>query len=236
MSRQLVIIPVYNEESTIKEVLGELCHHYSGDVLLVNDGSTDNSMERIHHCIEKRPIKIIEHPANLGYGRSLIDGFRFAQEGGYDVAVTMDCDWQHQPQHVPEFFSHLGGYDILSGSRYLRAFAEDTSAPADRQSINSSVTTELNKLTGYDLTDSFCGFKAYRVSALMRLDLDEEGYAFPIQFWLQAFAKKLTVAEFPVARIYTGAARSFGATLDDSAQRLAYYREVLHREVQRWHL
>ena len=66
--KPIVIIPVYNEEETIRDVLGELCRHYSGDVLIVNDGSTDASMARIHSCILKRPVSVIDHNKNLGYG------------------------------------------------------------------------------------------------------------------------------------------------------------------------
>jgi glycosyltransferase involved in cell wall biosynthesis len=232
--KSLVIIPVYNEEETIREVLGELCHHYQGDVLIINDGSTDASMQNIHACIAKRPVTVINHETNLGYGKSLIDGFNYAINKDYQVAVTMDCDWQHQPQHVCEFLSGINDCDILSGSRYLKDFAEDTDAPSDRRSINQLITKEINAITGFKLTDSFCGFKSYKIEALKKLELDEWGYAFPIQFWVQAFYKSLTIKELAVARIYTGASRSFGGTLDDSDKRLKYYREVLKREIDKW--
>ena len=236
MNTNLVIIPVFNEAATIKEVLYELCQNYGGDILIIDDGSTDDSIERIRSCIQKRPITSISHTSNLGYGQSLIDGFNYALERGYQYAVTMDCDWQHQPQHVPKFFIDVIGVDILSGSRYLRDFPEDTVAPIERRHVNMSVTEKINSITQYNLTDSFCGFKAYRVASLEKLTLNERGYGFPIQFWLQAFAHGLTVKEIAVARIYTDATRSFGAQLDDSKYRLNYYNQIIERENKIWNI
>lgn len=236
MKNLLVIIPVFNEASTIKEVLAELCRYYAGDVLLIDDGSTDNSIERIRACIEKRPITLLNHVTNQGYGASLIDGFHYAIERGYDYVVTMDCDWQHQPQHVPEFFARVEGTDILSGSRYLTDFPEDTDAPAERRNVNMQITAKINAITHFNLTDSYCGFKAYRVAALSALSLDEKGYGFPVQFWLQAYAQGLSVKEFAVARIYTDAPRSFGVQLDDSSVRLNYYSQIIERERKRWNI
>ncbi len=236
MGTQLVLIPVYNEETTIREVLCELTRHYCGDILVVNDGSTDRSITSIRGCIESRPITVIDHEVNQGYGKSLIDGFNHAINKGYETVVTMDCDWQHQPQHVPEFFEKLGDLDVLSGSRYLTNFAENTDAPVERRAVNLTITEELNELTGYRLSDSFCGFKAYRVSSLKKLSLTEFGYGFPIEFWIQAFANKFKIEELAVARIYTGAVRSFGDILDDSERRLAYYRGIIERERTKWNI
>ena len=137
---------------------------------------------------------------------------------------------------MTEFFEKLNSLDVLSGSRYLKDFAENTEAPSERRSVNHTITAEINELTGYGLTDSFCGFKAYRVSALKKLSLTEHGYGSPIEFWVQAYAHGLTVGELPVARIYTGATRSFGDVLDDSERRLTYYRQILEREKQRWNI
>ena len=80
------------------------------------------------------------------------------------------------------------------------------------------------------LTDSFCGFKAHRVAAVRRLRLDEPGYAFPLQFWVQCARAGLRIKEIPVRRIYLDTRREFGGTLDDPAARLQHYLEVLLRE------
>lgn len=229
-SNDLVVIPVYNEADTIRGVMCELRRHYFGDILIVDDGSTDNSIAAMGQCNSKG-LNILRHCTNLGYGASLIDGFDFGIKHGYERLVTIDCDWQHEPAQVPEFLEELEQADIISGSRYLKTFLEDVDAPVDRKEINAKITKKLNEITPYKITDSFCGFKAYRVSALEKLNLTETGYAFPMQFWIQSAKAGLTVKEIPVKRIYRDANRSFGGNLDDPAKRETYYYEVLKREL-----
>ena len=80
---------------------------------------------------------------------------------------------------------------------------------------------------GLNLTDAFCGFKAYRVPALARLQLTEDGYAMPLQFWVQAARLGLKIVEVAVPLIYLDERRSFGGALDRPDTRLAVYRRVL---------
>ena len=123
---------------------------------------------------------------------------------------------------------------MVSGSRYMVNEAEADRPPADRRAINAQITAELNDRLDLNLTDSFCGFKAYRVAALRELDLDVDGYAFPMQFWVQAVAAGLRIREIPVKLIYKDLNRSFGGPLDDAQIRLNHYRCVLHRELRRF--
>lgn len=231
--KQLVIIPVFNEEATLTAVLQELRAHYGGDILVIDDGSSDRSMEKAR-AHSGPGLSIIAHVRNEGYGASLIEGFNYAVSHRYEVAVTMDCDAQHEPHQVPELFNSLADADVLSGSRYLKESERNDQAPQDRMRINRAITARVCSITGYKLTDAFCGFKAYRVSAVAKLDLSEKGYAFPLQFWVQAARHGLRVKEIPVARIYGNLNRSFGAELDNPEKRLHYYEEILEREAAKW--
>src|SRR5690606_12280492 len=106
--------------------------------------------------------------------------------------------------------------------------------PPDRWAINQHITARINELTGFQLTDAFCGFKAYRVEALRDLRFDEPGYGFPIQFWMAAHRHGLRVVERPVPLIYKhNFERRFGGGLDDPERRLAYYESLLEKEVAR---
>ena len=91
------------------------------------------------------------------------------------------------------------------------------------------VTAELNERLGLNLTDAFCGFKAYRVSSLPRLSTSERGYAMPLELWVRAACAGLTVIELPVPLVYLEEKRSFGGELDDGGTRLAYYHRVIDR-------
>lgn len=227
----LVAIPVYNEERYLPRVLQTVRQH-EPDVLVIDDGSTDDTPRLLRRFPE---LPIITHPENRGYGQSLIDAFRFAGSRGYDWVITMDCDEQHEPAQIPQFVAaaRRDDADIISGSRYLRHFDGDDEAPAERRRINRFVNELLELTLGLSLTDSFCGFKAHRVAAMNRLPLDEPGYAFPMQFWVQVVRDRLRVREIPVHRIYRDTSREFGGTLDDPASRLQHYLNVFTRELRR---
>jgi dolichol-phosphate mannosyltransferase len=214
-------------------LLQRLRHVYDGDVIFVDDGSCDRSVQVLVEMKDAR-IEIIRQHANRGYGATLIRGFSEVVKAGYDFVVTMDSDGQHRPDWLPEFFRVVEDWDVVSGSRYLRSTSEDRDAPPDRQRINRSITEVVNQITGFGLTDSFCGFKAYRVSALSRLSLRESGYSMPLQFWVQAKHFGLRVTELPVSRIYDDPNRSFGAELDDPAKRLNYYLQTIQMERELW--
>jgi len=158
--------------------------------------------------------------------------FEYAARHQYELIVTIDCDGQHQPQRIPNFVTASCGADIVSGSRYLRAFAGDSVPPSDRRWINQQITKEINHRLGLRLTDAFCGFKAYRVSALRNLRLTDDGYAMPLELWVQAACGGLRVVEVAVPLIYLDEERSFGGSLDDSVTRLDYYHRTLNRAIR----
>lgn len=226
--RSLVLIPVYNEEKYLAGVLRNTLQ-YGKDILVVDDGSTDGTPELLKQFPE---VKVIHNPGNLGYGATLKNGFDYGCEHGYDCVITMDSDGQHEPSLIPVFIERLAGCDIVSGSRYLETFEVNTPAPPERRRINSLVTDELNACFNLGITDAFCGFKAYRTTALKRLCLSEPGYGMPLELWVQAACLKLRIEELAVPLVYLDPSRSFGETLDDGGARLAYYQEVIDRAVQ----
>jgi len=226
----LIAIPVYNEEKYVCRVLAHVLE-YADDVLVIDDGSSD----RTTTLLPKFPVDVIRHAVNRGYGRSMRDAFDWARLNKYDWVVTMDCDEQHEPAAIPEFVraARENRWDIISGSRYMRRDDAIDSPPPDRRNINRLITDEVNQRLDLRLTDSFCGFKAYRVEALKPLRLSENGYAFPMQFWVQAAAAGLRITETPVKLIYNDPNRTFGGPLNDADTRLRLYRQVLHCELER---
>src|SRR5207302_1104799 len=150
MMRTLTAIPVYNEAKHVRQVLAEV-RRYSRDILVINDGSTDGTAELL---AAEPDILRVDHPKNRGYGAALISAFRFALDRDYDVLVTMDCDGQHEPARIPVLLEAIHDCDIVSGSRYLRDFRQNTVAPQDRRWINQVITQELNERFGLALTDA----------------------------------------------------------------------------------
>jgi dolichol-phosphate mannosyltransferase len=219
----LTAIPVYNEARHVEEVLDEV-RRYSPRILVINDGSTDGTAKLL---ARQSGIDVIRHGRNRGYGAALMSAFAYALRQDIEVLVTMDCDGQHEPARIPVLLEAIHDADIVSGSRYLRDFRQDTVAPRDRQQINRIVTRELNARFGLDLTDAFCGFKAYRRCALSRLRITETSWGMPLQLWVQAARLGLRIKEVGVPRVYLDPKRAFGGVLNDAEERLAYYRRVI---------
>jgi len=250
--RVLLGIPVYNEQRYVTTVLDEV-RRYADDILVVDDGSTDETPM----LLARQPVEVIRHAENRGYGRSMQDMLRWAEFDGFDWLITMDCDEQHEPASIPDFLDAIRSdeADVISGSRYRVATPLDAAPPGDRRHINRQITDELNTRLGLTISDAFCGFKAYRVSACERLGLTltdgfcgfkahrvsslrhirltETGYAFPMQLWVQCAAAGLRIGEIPVSLIYNDASRSFGGGLDVPEVRLNHYRKVMHCELER---
>ena len=225
----LLAIPVFNEERYLERVLKE-ARRYSRHILVIDDGSTDCTplLLRRH-----KGIHVITHSKNRGYGKSLADTFEFARFHGYPWLITMDCDEQHEPSRIPEFVesSARDDADIISGTRYPHGHDVDGAAPADRREINRRITEMINRRLGLSITDAFCGFKAYRTSALDRVRITVPGYAMPLQFWVQVARARLRVKELPVPLIYNDPTRYFGGVLDDPRVRFKRYVDVLEAEL-----
>lgn len=227
--RVLTALPVYNEARHVDEVLDEVAK-YAADVLVVDDGSTDGVGEIL---ARRRDVSVVTHAENRGYGAALRTAFDYAIVHRYDVLVTIDCDGQHEPQRIGDLAAACREADIASGSRYLEPGKTAGIVPADRRRINLQITEELNCRLGLNITDAFCGFKAYRVGALAELELTESGYGMPLELWVEAAFHGLRIVEVAVPLIYLDEDRSFGASLDDNGTRLRYYHQVIDRALQR---
>lgn len=220
----LTAVPIYNEERHLDAVLDEV-RRYSPHILVVNDGSTDRTGELL---ARQNDLTVITHHANRGYGAALASAFRFAVDSDFDVLVTMDCDGQHEPSRIAVLLEAIHDADIVSGSRYLREFRQQSlPTPADRLYINQTITRELNEQLGLNITDAFCGFKAYRRCVLGKLKITETGWGMPLQAWVQAAKLGLRIKEVGVPRLYLDPNRAFGGVLNDATERLAYYRRII---------
>jgi Glycosyltransferases involved in cell wall biogenesis len=224
----LIAIPVFNESAVFHIV--QQVKYFDLDVLVIDDGSTGR-LQRELAKVEN--IRMIVHSRNLGYGKAIINAFQYAIRNHYDYLLTIDGDGQHDPMEIRGFLQEIPFYsfDILSGSRYFFSREADKDAPRERYIINRKITAILNRITGFHLTDSFCGFKAYKVEKIKLLHLTEYGYGMPLQLWMQAWKAGLLIREIPVKLIYKDPTKRFHGILENPDTRMQYYKTIIRKEL-----
>lgn len=153
----LLLIPAYNEEGNITNVLRDLqsiCPDV--DILVVNDGSKDRTLEEA----SKFDVQIVSHLVNLGYGAALQTGFQYAAKSRYEYIVQFDADGQHDPKYLKSIVDTIKSQncDIVIGSRFLGESAYK--ADAAKLFVIRAMRFLIKALTGARVTDPTSGFKA----------------------------------------------------------------------------
>lgn len=157
MTRLLVIIPAWNEESVLAPVLEEVRQAIpdNADVLVVSDGSTDRTAEIAHEA----GVRVLDLPLNLGVGGAMRAGYLYAQRHGYDYAVQLDADGQHDPAEIPELLAaaQRESADLVIGARFAGKGEYSVRGPRHWAMVVLSVI--LSRICGTKLTDTTSGFK-----------------------------------------------------------------------------
>lgn len=156
--RILVIIPAYNEAAVIDQVISDI-HRQSlpVDVVVINDGSRDNTEE----VARKAGAKVITLPTNLGIGGAMQTGYRFAAQNGYDIAVQLDADGQHDPRDLQTVVGPLLAgepVDMVVGSRYVEETSYKSSVMRRLGMIILAAAVRI--LLGYPVHDTTSGYRA----------------------------------------------------------------------------
>ncbi len=161
--RVLIIIPAYNEEETIADVLKDIEAHMKGaSVVVVDDGSKDSTA----FIARKMGVTVLEHPFNMGVGAAVQTGFKYALEYGYNICVQVDADGQHPASEIPKLLEPIRREEanVVVGSRFLE--------PSDyRPSLARGMGIGLfsrvvSTILGTRITDATSGFRATDLKAM----------------------------------------------------------------------
>lgn len=156
MSKVLIIIPAYNEDKNLEKLFGEIINvNNDYDIIVINDCSRDNTSQK---CRENN-IAVIDLPVNLGIGGAVQTGYKYAYYNGYDIAVQVDGDGQHNPKYIKDIVSEIEkGVDLCIGSRFIQ-YKGFQSTFMRRIGIKYFISL-IKLFTGFNITDPTSGFRA----------------------------------------------------------------------------
>ena len=161
--RILVIIPAYNEDGSVGKVIEEVRTHLSkADILIVNDGSTDLTSEKAKAC----GATVLDLPFNLGIGGAMQAGYQYAYEKGYDIAIQVDGDGQHDPKEIGKLLKALEEkkIDMAIGSRFIGDLGYKSST---MRRIGISIFSQvISMIVRQRITDPTSGFRASNRKAI----------------------------------------------------------------------
>ncbi|MEO1517788.1 MAG: polyprenol monophosphomannose synthase [Bacteroidota bacterium] len=206
MSRNLVIIPTYNEKENISKIIKvvfELERPFH--ILVVDDGSPDGTADIVKGLMADQypgQLHILERSGKQGLGTAYIAGFRWGLSKGYDYLFEMDADFSHNPSDLVRLLDAcaVGGADVSVGSRYVKG-GKVQNWPFDRIFLSYGASIYVRTITWMPVKDPTAGFICYSSKVLRAIDLDKirfVGYAFQIEMKFAARSLGFTIAEVPI--------------------------------------
>jgi glycosyltransferase involved in cell wall biosynthesis len=207
-SRILCIIPAYNAEANIADVvLGVRNVLPQATVLIVDDGSTDETRMVARSVGDET----IEFEQNRGKGAALQAAFTFAVERGFDAVVTIDADGQHDPAFAPAMQTALDHADVVVGAREIGG----RSVPAHRRVANLFSSWLTRVVSGASIHDSQSGYRAVRTEVLRQVHARGSRYEFETDFLILAARRGFRFTEVPISTVYgTATPSNFRAMRD----------------------
>jgi glycosyltransferase involved in cell wall biosynthesis len=208
-----ILVVAYNAEQHLSQTLDRIPEEFFdqvAEVFVCDDASQDDTygvglayQERSGH----RPIKVVKHPINLGYGGNQKYGYRWAIDEGLDIVVMLHADGQYAPECLPDMVAPIvaGDADAVFGSRMMESGAAiDGGMPRYKYLGNRILSTWQNAMAGIKLTEWHSGYRAYSVRALEQLPFHDnsDGFDFDTEIIVQLIESGARIAEIPIPTYY----------------------------------
>lgn len=200
----LVTLPTYNESENISKLSEEILRVAPElDILIIDDNSPDGTGQIADELAQKYSNKIfaIHRQGKLGLGSAIMAGFKYAIDKDYEFVINMDCDFSHDPCELPQIISALPNADLVVSSRHV-AGGKIIGWNKKRLALHWCAQQYTNLLLGTYVHDHTNSYKAYRVSMLKQLPLEEmlkkgTGYVWHTLLIHEIFRKGFKIAEVP---------------------------------------
>jgi polyprenyl-phospho-N-acetylgalactosaminyl synthase len=207
-----VVIPAYNEQKVIGNVLRELVDYNKAlNVVVVDDGSSDGTAEQA----SRLPVHLLRHSVNLGQGAALATGIDYALQQKADVVVTFDADGQMKPADIDRLVEKIvEGFDVALGSRFLNVQPEGMPA---LKKILLRLAVIFTRATGrLKVTDIHNGLRAFRADAIRKIVITQNQMAHASEILSEISRNKLRYCEVPVSIRYTDYSKEKGQSMLNS--------------------
>lgn len=204
MNKTIMIVPTYNEIENIPELIKQLTTKTKADILVVDDNSPDKTAEYVKKIMKKnKRVKLLQRAGKLGLGSAYIVGMKFGFEKKYQYIGTMDADFSHKPDHIPEMFKLLTSEnaDVVIGSRYVPGGGVDANWPRRRILLSFFANFLAKLLVGVKTRDNTSGFRIYRAELLKRVNpesVKSNGYSFLTEFIFRCKRENAKIVEYPI--------------------------------------
>lgn len=202
INRSVILIPTLNEKENLEKLIPAVFNLMPDvSVLVIDDNSNDGTQELIGELRQNySKLFVLNRLDNFGYGRSSIDGFRWALNRQYEFLVTMDADFSHDFNIIPVLVDNLKNFDVVVGSRYIGGGGvKNWSFP--RRILSKFANYYVRAILKLPVKDATTGFNAYRAGCLSQIDLGRihsEGYAFLVELKYRLFKSGCKFVEYPI--------------------------------------
>ncbi len=202
---KLVIIPTYNEQENIVNILRTIFTLHQGfHILVIDDSSPDGTAQTVREMQSDYIGRLFleERKGKLGLGTAYLHGFRWAIEKGYNFIFEMDADFSHNPQDLERLYEtcKYGGADVAVGSRYVKG-GGNVNWPRDRVFLSKGGSLYTRIITWMPVKDPTAGFVCYKREVLEAINLEQirfVGYAFQIEMKFAAWKLGFKIKEVPI--------------------------------------
>ena len=204
MPKILIIVPSYNEEDNILQLIESLSQHCpNADILVVDDGR-DKTADLVKQEQVKHPnLLLLKRESKAGRGSAVVAGLKFGLDKGYDLLVEIDADLSHQPKELPQLLALAGPNNLVIGSRYSKG-SKIIGWPLGRRIFSKFANTYANLILGMGIHDYTNGYRVYGREAIKKINLDTikaSGYVVLSEIAYQMFLQGVKFYEVPTVFI-----------------------------------